>query len=265
MNPISLHPLDLAIAASLVVVDILLSVFLRLGLHRQLLISAGRMVLQLTAVGYVLRYVFALDSPAATGAIVLVMILVAAYEVAARPSRKLRGGNFLVSIPTVAGATVLTSVFALVTAIRPAPWFDPHYAIPLVGIILGSVLNAGSISLGGILDGVTGAQASIEARLMLGERWRVAIGPLVRQSIRRGMVPVLNQMIAAGIITLPGIMTGQILAGLDPVEAVKYQVLLMFLLSGGSCLAAIGTAYGAASLLTDGRERLRLDRLTGPK
>jgi putative ABC transport system permease protein len=70
-------------------------------------------------------------------------------------------------------------------------------------------------------------------------------------------------MSAAGIITLPGIMTGQILAGMDPVEAVKYQILLMFLLAGSSGLTSVGVAFLAAWRLTDSRQRLRLDRLSG--
>jgi putative ABC transport system permease protein len=84
---------------------------------------------------------------------------------------------------------------------------------------------------------------------------------MVRDAIRRGLLPIINQMSAAGIVTLPGIMTGQILAGLDPLEAVKYQILPMFLLFGGSGLSALAVSYLAARRLTDQRQRLRLDRL----
>jgi putative ABC transport system permease protein len=84
---------------------------------------------------------------------------------------------------------------------------------------------------------------------------------MLREAIRRGLLPVINQMSAAGLITLPGIMTGQILAGLDPVEAVKYQILLMFLLAGSSGLTTFIIAFGALRRLTDERQRLRLDRL----
>jgi len=189
-------------------------------------------------------------------------VLVAAREVAARPDRSLiHGQNYLIGLVSVAGAATLASVFALITAIRPDPWFDPHYAIPLVGIILGSVLNAGSIALDGVLSGVEAAQPGIEARLMLGHSYWAAMASLIRGSIRRGMLPIINQMSAAGIITLPGIMTGQILAGLDPIEAVKYQILLMFLLSGASGLVAVAVAYAAEWRLTDDRQRLRLDHL----
>ena len=104
-------------------------------------------------------------------------------------------------------------------------------------------------------------RGAIEAQLGLGVDFRAATAPLVRDSLRRGLLPVINQMSAAGIITLPGIMTGQILAGLDPVEAVKYQILLMFLLAGASGLAALAIAYMTVARLTDERQRLRLDRL----
>ena len=262
MKTILLQPLDLSIAASLVIVDIALSIVLRLHLHRQIAIAAARMVVQLVMIGYVLKFVFALNSPIATSVIVMLMVLVAAREVAARPDRSLiHGQNYLIGLVSVAGATTLASVFALITAIRPDPWFDPHYAIPLVGIILGSVLNAGSIALDGLLSGVEAAQPGIEARLMLGHSYWTAMASLIRGSIRRAMLPIINQMSAAGIITLPGIMTGQILAGLDPIEAVKYQILLMFLLSGASGLVAVAVAYAAAWRLTDDRQRLRLDHL----
>ena len=262
MKTILLQTLDLSIAASLVIVDIGLSIVLRLRLHRQIAIAAARMVVQLVMIGYVLKFVFALNSPIATAVIVMLMVLVAAREVAARPDRSLiHGQNYLIGLVSVAGAATLASVFALITAIRPDPWFDPHYAIPLVGIILGSVLNAGSIALDVVLSGVEAAQPGIEARLMLGHSYWAAMASLIRGSIRRGMLPIINQMSAAGIITLPGIMTGQILAGLDPIEAVKYQILLMFLLSGASGLVAVAVAYAAAWRLTDDRQRLRLDHL----
>jgi putative ABC transport system permease protein len=83
----------------------------------------------------------------------------------------------------------------------------------------------------------------------------------VASSIRRGLIPLINQMSAAGIITLPGIMTGQLLAGMDPLEAVKYQILLLLLLTGAGVAAATGAVYLAARSVTDERQRLRLDRL----
>ncbi|SDH01408.1 iron export ABC transporter permease subunit FetB [Dyella sp. 333MFSha] len=260
-SSLSLHAGDIALASLLLVVDAALSIALRLRFHRALIVASVRMAVQLVAVGYLLRYVFAEHSPWLTAVLVLAMSLVAVREVAVRPVRRLRGGNVVVALPHVLGVVLITACFALLTAIRPHPWYDPRYAIPLVGILLGSILNAASIALAGVLDNVRHQRAAIEAQLMLGATFRTASAPLLRRSIRAAMVPVINQMAAAGVITLPGTMTGQLLAGADPVDAVKYQILLLILLTGASCLAAVGTAYGAMARLHDDRMRLRLDRL----
>ena len=262
MNPILLSPGDLAVAASLIGLDAVLSVALRLNLHRQLLWASVRMVVQLVAVGYLLRLVFALHNPAATVVLVVAMAAIAAREIAARPERRFKGlAGLGLSAGAVALTTVVTVGLALSTAIRPHPWYDARYAVSLAGIILGSVLNAGSLSLDTLLSAVARERPSIEAQLALGVSFREASAPLLRQAIRRGLLPIVNQMSAAGVITLPGIMTGQILAGLDPLEAVKYQILLMFLLAGASGLSAAAIAFAALRRLTDERQRLRLDRL----
>ncbi|OZI19781.1 iron export ABC transporter permease subunit FetB [Bordetella genomosp. 9] len=262
MNVIYLTTADLALAASLVALAALISLGLRLALHGQVLWAAARTVVQLLLVGHILRLVFAHASAAATILVLLVMMALAAREVAARPRERIvRHGNGIVAAVTVITATLVTAMFILHTALRPTPWYDPRYSIALVGIVLGSVLNAASLSLDTVLSGVRRERAGIEARLALGATARQAFAGLLREAVRRGIVPTINQMSAAGIITLPGIMTGQILAGMDPVEAAKYQILLMFLLCGASALAAMGAGYLAMKRLTDGRDRLRLDRL----
>jgi putative ABC transport system permease protein len=262
VNAIVLSPTDLAIAGSLIAFDALLSILLKLNLHRQVLWAAARMVVQLVAIGYLLRLVFALKSPAATVAVVLVMAMVAAREIAVRPERRFKGADGLIlSSASVAIATVATVALALFTAIRPHPWYEARYAISLAGIVLGSVLNSGSLALDNLSTSISRERPAIEAQLGLGQSFAGATRTLVRQAIRRGLMPIVNQMSAAGVITLPGIMTGQILAGLDPLEAVKYQILLMFLLAGASGLSAAVIAYLALRHLTDDRQRLRLDRL----
>ncbi len=262
MKVILLSPYDLGAAAFLVALDAALSLALRLGLHRQIGVAAFRMIVQLVAAGFLLRVVFRLANPLATVSLVAIMLLVAAREVAARSDARFKDNSvFWLSAASVALATGVTALLALTTAIRPHPWFDPRYAVPLAGIILGNVLNAASLSLHTLLGGARRERAAVEAQLCLGRSYWQAIGPLLRRAIRQGLLPIINQMSAAGVVTLPGIMTGQILAGLDPLEAVKYQILLMFLLSGGSGLAALAISYGAAWRLTDHRQRLRLDRL----
>ncbi len=264
MNVVHLGFTDLAIAAALVLASAASSLALHLRVHRQLLWAATRMVVQLLLVGLVLRLVFRAGSAPATLLIVLLMIGAAAREVAVRPAERLRGwANYRIGAMVVGAASIATVSFALVTAIQPTPWYDPRYAIPLMGIVLGSVLNSASLALDSFYGGLTTSRAAIEARLALGATAREAFAPLVRDAIRRGLIPLINQMSAAGIITLPGIMTGQLLAGMDPLESVKYQILLLFLLTGASGMAGAGAVYLAANAVTDERQRLRLDRLRG--
>lgn len=261
MTPIHLGAIDLAVAALLVLASAGASIALKLRVHRQVLWAAARMVVQLLLVGLVLRWVFRAGSPWVTVGIAALMIAAAAREVAVRPTQRLRGGaNYRIGAAVVAASSVATVALALLTAIRPSPWFDPRYAIPLMGIVLGSVLNSASLGLDAFFAGLVAGRAAIEARLALGAGMNEALGELIRSSIRRGLIPLINQMSAAGIITLPGIMTGQMLAGMDPVEAVKYQILLLFLLTGAGALAASGAVYLAARSVTDDRQRLRLDK-----
>jgi len=266
VNAISLTPHDLAIASSLILFDAALSLVLNLRLHWKIIIASIRMVGQLVLIGYVLKWIFAINNPAVTLGLIVLMMLIAARETAARPERRFKGQTSLgIGAASVASATLITALFALTTALRPHPWYDPHYAVPLAGILLGNILNATSLSLDAFLGSIAREKPAVEARLTLGASYWQAATPFVRDAIRRGLVPIINQMSAAGVVTLPGIMTGQILAGLDPLEAVKYQILLMFLLAGGSGLAAAAAAYLAAWRLSDERQRLRLDRLQARK
>ncbi|MDF3861865.1 iron export ABC transporter permease subunit FetB, partial [Achromobacter denitrificans] len=259
MDVIKLQALDLVVASLLVVLSAGISFALRLNMQRQVLWAAARTVVQLLLVGHILRIVFAHAAPWLTALVVAVMMALAAREVASRPKARLVGrGNGWVGATAVAATTIITVLFILNTALRPDPWYDPRYTIALIGIVLGSVLNAASLALDGMLSGVRREKLAIEARLALGAPARLAFSSLLRESVRRGIVPSINQMSAAGIITLPGIMTGQIIAGMDPIDAAKYQILLMFLLCGASGMAAIGAAYGAMRRLTDERGRLRL-------
>ncbi|WCM91770.1 ABC transporter permease [Acidovorax sp. NCPPB 2350] len=262
MNAVSLQAADLAVAATLLLASAAASFALRLQLHRPLLWSAARMVVQLLLVGLLLRVVLRSGSALGTAFIVLAMMAAAAREIAVRPSVRLGGlANYRIGAMVVGASGAATACLALLTAIRPTPWYEPRYAIPLMGIVLGSVLNSASLALDAFYGGLAASRAAVEARLALGDTLRQALMPLALASLRRGLIPLVNQMSAAGVITLPGIMTGQLLAGMDPLESVKYQILLLFLLTGGGCLASAAAVCLAGLYVGDGRDRLRLDRL----
>jgi putative ABC transport system permease protein len=162
-------------------------------------------------------------------------------------------------------AAALVTVFALTTALRPDPWYDPRYAIPLLGMILGNAMTGVALGINTLTGGVAVRRSAVEARLMLGATRLEALGPVIRQSLRSALMPIINTMSATGVVSLPGMMTGQILGGVAPMEAVKYQILILFLISGAIGLGATAAVMGSVYRLTDARHRLRVDRLAPPK
>lgn len=187
MSHVELSGLDLAQAALLLVIDAALSMAFRLNLERRLLIAAIRMVVQLLLVGLVLKALFAMTSPALTAAVVLVMIGFAGYEVTARLSRRLRGPwSYGIGAGSMLFAGVSVTVLALMTQLRPDPWYDPRYVIPLLGMILGNTMNGVSIALDRLLAGAVRERVAIEARLSLGQGFEQAMQGIVRDAVRAG-------------------------------------------------------------------------------
>ncbi len=264
MNTIPLDTWDLALGAILVLLNGALSFVLGLGLERKLLIAGARMAVQLTLVGLVLKTLFALVSPLWTSLAALIMILFAGREIMARQERRMRGlWSYGLGTGCMLLAASLVTVFALTTQIRPEPWYDPRYAIPLLGMILGNTMTGISLGLDTLSNSLVREAKAVEAQIMLGAtRWQ-ATQTVTRAALRIALMPIINSMAATGLVFLPGMMTGQILAGTEPVQAVKYQMLVMFLIAGGTCLGAVSAVLGGVYRLTDSRHRLRLDRLVG--
>jgi len=263
---IALDYADVALAALFLVLNGVLSIWLQLGLVRQMAIAAARMVVQLLLIGMVLKLVFALASPWITLALAAVMAAFAGREVWARqerPQAGLWGVGLGASVMTLAGMVV--AVTGLTQYIAAEPWWRPQYALPLFGMILGNTMTGVSLALDTLNTGLARERAGVEARLMLGaSRWE-ATRAAARRALRAGLTPIINAMAATGVVALPGMMTGQILAGVDPTEAVKYQLLIMFLISGATGLGTLMAIFAGVWRLTDARHRLRLDRLRAPR
>jgi putative ABC transport system permease protein len=265
-NYIALNYWEVAAASVFVLLDAGLSIIFGLRVHRSLLIAAIRMVVQLALVGLVLTALFSAVSPLWTGIAALAMVLFAGHEAAQRQERRLSGWwSYGLGTGCMMMSSVLVTVFALMTALRPNPWYDPRYAIPLLGMILGNCMTGVGLGLDTLTTSFVGRRASVEAQLMLGATRQVAAAPVTREALRSALMPVINSMSVTGVVSLPGMMTGQILGGVPPAEAVKYQILVMFLIAGGTGLGAVTAVLGGVYRLTDGRHRLRLDRLTAAK
>jgi len=261
---VPLTPFDLALAAALLVVNGAISWFFRLQLERSLAIAAVRMVLQLAVVGLVLKLIFAQTSPVWTVLMGLVMVVAAGVEVTSRQHRRISGWQtFGFSTATLLFIGMAITGLGVGVIIGPAPWYAPRYMLPILGMVLGNTMTAISLVLDTLTETAHRERGAIEARLSLGTHRFEAMSNVLHVALRTGMMPILNSMATTGIVALPGMMTGQILAGADPVEAAKYQVLIMFLIASATALGSFFGALGGVLLLTDTRHRLRLDRIAG--
>ncbi|MEX0760175.1 MAG: iron export ABC transporter permease subunit FetB [Tistlia sp.] len=263
---LSLSYWDVALAALFLLLNAGLSIRLRLGLAQQIGVAAGRMVVQLLLVGLVLKAIFAAGSPWLTAGVALLMVGFAAREGWARQERRLAGPwGWGLGGGAIAFAGSLVIVVGLAALIRPEPWWSPRFALPLFGMILGNALTGVSLALDSLSTTLDRERRSVEAQLLLGAtRWQ-AVRPVTRRALRSGMMPIINAMAATGVVALPGMMTGQIVSGVDPTEAVKYQLLIMFLIAGATACGVLLAVLGGVRRLTDRRHRLRLDRLRPPK
>ena len=263
---VPLSYVDLLLATLFLVLNAGFSIALQLGLARPLLISAVRMAVQLFLVGLVLKTVFTLASPWLTLLVAALMVGFAGREIWARQDRRLKGpwGIGLGGTTMMLAGTIVT-MFTLTTQLQPEPWWSPRFALPLFGMILGNTMTGVSLGLDTLHTALHRERAAIEARLLLGaSRWQ-AVALARQRALRAGFTPIINSMAATGVVSLPGMMTGQILSGVDPQEAVKYQLMIILLIGGATGMGVIGATFASIWRLTDARDRLRLDRLAPPR
>jgi putative ABC transport system permease protein len=262
MTIVPLTPVDLAMAAGLIIMLALLSWRMRLGLARQLLVAGLRTTVQLLLIGMILKALFANAHPGWMSLMAAIMLLAAAREVIGRQKRRYGGWwGFGMGTLSMSLSSFVITILALNVIISVEPWYAPRYAIPLLGMLLGNTMNGIAIGLDRLTSTAWDQRTIIESRLMLGSTWSQAIEHIRRESIRSGLIPIINSMAAAGLVSLPGMMTGQILGGNPPMEAVKYQILIMFLIAGGTGLGTMAAVWMGSRRLFDERQRLRLDRL----
>jgi putative ABC transport system permease protein len=263
MTGIALTPTDLALAALLLIVNGAISIAFRLRLERSLALAAIRMVVQLTAVGFVLRFVLEQTSPAWTLLIALIMVLVAGFELFQRKGQP--GGGWRtygLGNATLLLVGGLATLYAVTAVVGPDPWYAPRYVLPILGMVLGNLLTSVSLALQAMSEGAMRERNAIDARIALGATRLKAFAGVLQPALRAATTPLLNTMAVAGVVALPGMMSGQILAGADPADAAMYQIMIMFVLAGASGLGALAVALGSVLLMTDSRHRLRLENAT---
>jgi len=262
MNVVSLSIVDLSFAAALVILMAVLSYSMQLKMTQTILVAALRTVVQLLLVGFILKWLFAQQDFLWIGIMWTVMLLVAGYEIMARQTRRFKGlWGYGIGVVSVFISSFVVGIFVLTLVVDNTPWYTPQYAIPLMGMIIGNAMTAAALSQENLTKTAWQQRMTIETRLALGQTWREAIGDIARQSVRLGLLPIVNAMAAAGLVTLPGMMSGQILGGTPPAEAVKYQILIMFMITAASGFATLIAVWLGARHLFDERQRFSTQRL----
>lgn len=224
------------VAASLVLVAlaIAVSVWRRTELEQEIAIAVVRSMVQLIAIGYVIQAIFDEDSLVLVFALITVMVVFGAFTARRRAKRVPDAFWPLLVALGVAGATTLGLVIAL-GVFEP----EPRYLVPVGGMVVGNSMTAAAVALNRLGDEMTDRAREIEATLALGATAAVAAAPSLRRSLRSGTIALVDSTKTTGLIFFPGTMVGMLLAGADPVDAVRLQLILLWVLLGSVALSAL--------------------------
>ncbi|KAK9810214.1 hypothetical protein WJX72_006730 [[Myrmecia] bisecta] len=259
-GPAYISATGVALGAALIVVNAIVSFMLELDLHWQLLIAAIRCVVQLLVLGYILVPIFT----AGLWWLVLLyscfMLLVGCWEAVSRPSYTYMG-MLCHALVSVGSAAAVFLSYGLLLIIRTKPWWQAQYFIPVLGMLLGNCISGVSVGLSTVLEELTTGKDRVELLLAFGaSRWE-ATKQLVQRAVKLACTPILNQMNVVGIVSIPGMMTGQILAGSDPSQAARYQMIVMFLIAATTAVGSVASVLFATFNIVDTKHRIRSDRL----
>lgn len=228
---------DLLWAFVLILIIGIISVWESLKLERDLAIGVVRTVLQLTLMGYFLKFIFKINDFWIILLLMIVMILIASRTALGRlRNKKIPGTQLLIVLSLGVGATI-TAIFTVMLTVSAEPWWNPQYLIPLFGMILGNGMNGVALSGERLQAELKHRRIEIETLLTLGYSTHEASKHVRRDAIRTGLLPAINMMMVVGIVALPGLMSGQIISGVDPTLAVKYQIMVTFMIVGSRGIA----------------------------
>ena len=260
MEFIALNYTDLAIALILIVIPIAISFKSRLGIEKDIIIGTVRTFIQLMIIGYVLKYIFGLKKWYLVLLMVTIMAIVAGYNAVKRQKTKIPGLFPIVTLSIFLGAGVaMTTLIVLILRVRP--WYEPQYLIPITGMMLGNAMNAAALAVDRLIGDARSRRWEIEAALALGASPYKAIHPLLSDTARAAMMPTINAMMVVGIVQLPGMMTGQIIGGVAPEQSVRYQIIIMYMLTTSVTISCMTVLYFFYRKLFTRDEQLNFDLL----
>jgi putative ABC transport system permease protein len=242
---------SLLLASTLVVISILFSYYKKLKLEKEIIIGTVRAVIQLVAVGYVLEYIFGLKSPVFTTLLILFMIFNASYN-AAKRGKGIKGAVLISFISITAGTVLTLSVLVFSGAIK----YEPYQIIPVGGMIISNAMVALGLSFKNMTNEFKSKREEVETKLSLGADTFTSSSEIIMNSIRTGMIPTIDSSKTLGIVTLPGMMTGLILGGVSPVIAIRYQIMVTFMMLSTTAIASFSACYLSYRKFFNSRKQL---------
>ena len=249
----------LLLSMALIAVAIALSRRSRLGLERDLIWGAVRGAAQLIAIGYVLLLLFRHESPEWVLLLLAVMLIAAAGTAARRvehgPSRRMLFPRATVAI---AAGTLVAVVPVFIGVVPLHPWYEARYLVPISGMMLSNAMNVVAQVFERIFASARSEGDQIEALLALGATPRQAMQRQVRATLRAALLPTINGLLTVGLVALPGMMTGQIVSGTPPEQAVRYQIVILYQLVAVAAVAGFAAIAFARRLLFTSRAQLVL-------
>lgn len=252
MNGANISISSLMIASLLAIVSLLFSYFQKLKLEKETMISVIRAIVQLIAVGYILEFIFGLNNPAFTTLLVLIMMFNAAYN-ASKRGKGIKNG-LLISFASIAvGAGLTLCVLVLSGAIK----YQPNQIIPISGMIISNAMVALGLCYRQLSADFKSRRDEVETKLSLGADVLPSSIEIIRDSIRTGMIPTIDSAKTLGIVSLPGMMTGLILAGTSPVQAIRYQIMVTFMLLSTTAISSFMACYFSYKGFFNNRKQLK--------
>jgi putative ABC transport system permease protein len=229
---------QVALALLLVGAVVAISARQSLGLERDLVIGSLRTMVQLYLVGLILAAVFATARWYWVLLILAAMTAVATHAAVSRLTKPIPGAYRIAGVAlTISTAATLAYVIGVV--VQAHPWYEPQYLSPIAGMILGNSMTSAALAGDRLQGDLRARRDEVEARLALGFSGREAVQPMVRASLRAAMIPTVNGMMTVGLVQLPGMMTGQILAGSSPLVAIRYQIVVVFMLAAATAVGSL--------------------------
>lgn len=248
-----MESISLIIASSLIIIPMIISYRENLGLGKEIIVSIIRAIIQLIVIGYILDTIFGIENLAFTIILVIIIIFNAGINT------KNRGGQIknvtVISFISIAIGTLIT---ILVLVLSGSIKFTPNEIIPVAGMIVSNSMVAIGLSYRNLNTSFKNRRAEVEVKLSLGADIKESSKDIIRESIKLAIIPTIDSAKTLGIVSLPGMMTGLILGGVPPMEAIKFQIMVTFMILSSASISTLIATYLCYKDFFNNRKQLKI-------